>query len=348
MAAALVYNRVPEAGLSINHRSPVSPLSIYLLALATALMMGLRYEVGGDWYPYLLMYDLMQLLSSDQLFAYFDPGYAVVGRLSNSLGLGIYGVNVICGIIMAVGIAYFCARQPNPALTFLVGVPYLIIVVGMGYTRQGVAIGIIIAGIAGVSERTILRTIFIVCVAALFHKTALLVLPFIMAPILRRNLLYAVIGGIVFVGMFYVLLADSADQMVTNYVDAGYESSGAVIRVMMNVIPALLALLFRKRLGLNDYHSDMWSVFAIVSLLLVPLVLVANFTTAIDRMALFLIPLQIAVLPRIPYIFGHRKALNAQLFLAICGYSAMVQMVWIVFADNSRYWLPYRMAIFEL
>lgn len=344
----MVYNRVPEAGLPIYHRSRVSPMGVYLLALATALMMGLRYEVGGDWYSYLLMYDLMQLLSSDQLFDYYDPGYAVVGRLSDILGLGIYGVNIICGMIMAFGIAYFCRRQPNPALTFLVGIPYLIIVVGMGYTRQGVAIGIIVAGIAGVSERTILRTILIVSVAALFHKTALLVLPFIMAPILRRNLLYAVVGSIVFAGMFYVLLADSADQMVTNYVDSGYASSGAVIRVMMNVIPALLALLFRRRLGFTGYQSDMWSVFAIVSLLLVPLVLVANFTTAIDRMALFLIPLQIAVLPRIPYIFGHRKALSAQLFLAICGYSAAVQLVWILFADNSRYWLPYRIAIFQL
>lgn len=348
MVAALAYNRVPTAGVTIEQRAPVNPTGVYLLALATALMMGLRYEVGGDWSQYLAIFDTMRLLSLSQLFEYFDPGYAAVSRLSDIFGLEIYGVNVICGLIMAFGIAYFCARQPNPALTFLVGVPYLIIVVGMGYTRQAVAIGIILVGIAGVSERTILRTIFIVFIAALFHKTALLVLPFIMAPILRRNLIYAVVGGVVFIGMFYVLLADSADRMVTNYVDSGYESSGAVIRVMMNVAPAVLALVFRKRLGFTGYQSDMWSVFAIVSLLLVPLVLVANFTTAIDRMALFLIPLQLAVLPRIPYIFGHRKALNAQLLLAICGYSAMVQLVWILFADNARYWVPYRLAIFQL
>jgi len=296
----------------------------------------------------LAIFDTMQLLSFGQLLKSFDPGYAAVGRLSDVLGLDIYGVNIICGMIMVFGVAYFCARQPNPALTFLVGVPYLIIVVGMGYTRQGVAIGIILIGIAGVSERTVLRTIFIVFVAALFHKTALLVLPFIMAPILRRNLLYAVVGSIIFTGMFYVLLSDSADLLVVNYIDSGYQSSGAVIRVMMNVVPAALALLFRKRLGFSGYQSDMWSVFAVVSLLLVPLVLLANFTTAIDRMALFLIPLQIAVLPRIPYIFGHRRALNSQLFLAICGYSAMVQTVWLLFADHSQAWLPYRASIFQL
>lgn len=348
MIAALAYNRVPASGMSIEQRTVASPTGLYILTIATALMMGLRYEVGGDWFSYLLMFDNMQLLSLGQVIKIFDPGYALVSELSNVFGFGIYGANVICSLIMAFGIAYFCSRQPNPALAFLVAVPYLIIVVGMGYTRQGVAIGVIMAGVADASERTLLRLTSFIFIASLFHKTALLVLPLVVAPILRRNIIYALFGLFIFILMFYVLLADSTDALVTNYVEAGYESSGAVIRVMMNVFPAFLALLFRKRLGFSGYQSDVWSVFAIVSLLLIPLVLLANFTTAIDRMALFLIPLQVAILPRIPYTFGNRKALNAQLLVLICSYSAMVQVVWLIFADNAQYWLPYRMAIFQL
>ena len=56
----------------------------------------------------------------------------------------------------------------------------------------------------------------------------------------------------------------------------------------MNIVPATLALMLRKRLGFNAYQQDMWSVFALVALTTFPLVLTTNFTTAIDRLALFL------------------------------------------------------------
>jgi hypothetical protein len=324
----------------------------YFLVLLTALMMGLRYEVGGDWLTYLDSYDQVQLLSFSQVLGTFDIGYAVVEFVASRCGAGIWLVNLTCALIMTFGLVKFCARQPNPALSFLVAVPYLVIVVGMGYTRQGVAIGLILAGLADADEKSTIKIILYILAAALFHRTALLVLPLALLPVFRRNLLYAICGGLVFVVLFYLLLSRSTGQLITNYVDADYESSGATVRVTMNLIPAILALTLRQRLGYSRYQSDLWSVFALVSLATLPLVLTANFTTAIDRLALFLIPLQIAILPRIPYVFGTsatssgKERMNAQLFLAVCGYSAAVQLVWLVFATHARLWVPYQIYTF--
>lgn len=282
------------------------------------------------------------MLAYDQAVETFDIGYSTLVFVAGRLDAGIWLVNFVCGLIMTLGIVRFCSRQQNPALTFLVAVPYLVIVVGMGYTRQGVAIGIILAGLADADGRSTLKLVGWVLLAALFHRTALLVLPLALAPLARRNLLQAILGGLAFAVLAIFLLRAQSDQLVATYITQDYESGGAVVRVAMNVVPALLALALRRRLGFNAYESDMWSVFAIAALATFGLVLTTNATTAVDRLALFLIPLQIAILPRLPYALARSNAANAQLFLAVCGYSAAIQLVWLAFATHAAYWVPYK------
>lgn len=347
MVVAFSHNRVQRAGGGIAPMRPRSVIDIYFLALVTALLMGLRYEVGCDWATYLDLYNSAQLLSPAEALRTTDIGYAalmfVAGRLDAGMGL----VNLCCALIMAFGVMRFCLRQPNPALSFLVAIPYLIIVVGMGYTRQGVAIGIILAGLADLDEKSALKFTLYVLAATLFHRTALLMLPLAFAPFFRRNLLYTIVGALVFAGLFVLILRDQATTMISGYVDVDYQSGGAAVRVAMNVVPAILALTLRRRLGFTPYQSDLWSVFALIALATMVLVLAANFTTAIDRLALFLIPLQIVILPRLPYAFGDRKALNAQLMIAVIGYSAAVQLVWLTFGTHADCWVPYHSYLFR-
>ncbi len=342
MVAAFGYNRLATPDTRMVSEPSHSLIVIYGLGLATALMMGLRYEVGGDWIPYLGIYDQIQLLTFSQAVLTYDPAYSAIVFVAGRLDAGIWLVNFACGVIMIFAMIRFCSRQPNPALTFLVAVPYLVIVVGMGYTRQAVAIGIILAGLADVDKQSTLKTLAYVFVAALFHKTALLILPLILAPVIRRSLLQSILGIIVSIGLFVLILKDQTDSLINSYIASEYASSGAVVRVAMNFVPAVIAILLRKKMKFSSYQDDMWTAFALVSLITLPLVLTVSFTTAIDRLALFLIPLQIAILPRIPYVFGNGRALNAQLTIAVCAYSASVQLVWLVFATNAEYWLPYR------
>jgi hypothetical protein len=64
-------------------------------------------------------------------------------------------------------------------------------------------------------------------------------------------------------------------------------------------------------------------------------------STAVDRLALYLIPLQIFVGSRIPdtRIFGIAPASWNQLLIV---FSFAVLIVWLLFAGHSEYWLPYR------
>lgn len=348
MLAAFAYNRtvvVSNNAARILSRSRIT-IGLYILGLATAAMMGLRFEVGADWFNYLDNYNLVQFLTYAQSLETFDFGYVSLVFIAAKMDTGIWLVNLICAGIMIMGVAVFCARQYNPALTFLVAIPYLIIVVGMGYTRQGTAIGIVLAGLANADGKKNMRFLLFVLLAALFHRTALLVLPLALAPLARRNLLRAIGGALAFVVLFVLLLRQSTDTLVATYITQDYESSGAAVRVAMNVVPAILAILLRNKLGFNEYQRDMWSVFALAALATLVLVLVMpTSSTAIDRVALFLIPLQLAILPRLPYALGSTRQKNAQLFLAVCGYSAAIQLVWLVFATHASYWVPYKTVI---
>ena len=100
--------------------------------------------------------------------------------------------------------------------------------------------------------------------------------------------------------MYDFFLEDLLQNFVKNYVQAEYSSQGALIRVLMNLVPATLVLTVGSRLGFSDTERKLWRNFALASLALLVLVLVSPSTTAVDRIALYILPIQIAVLSRVP------------------------------------------------
>lgn len=116
---------------------------LLLVALYT-LIIGFRHQVGGDWENYLIIYNQAGVLGFFEFLSFTEPGYALVNWISYKIGGGIYLVNLVCGALFMYGLWKFCSREPNPILAFLIAVPYLVIVVAMGYTRQSVAIGLVL------------------------------------------------------------------------------------------------------------------------------------------------------------------------------------------------------------
>jgi hypothetical protein len=271
-----------------------------------------------------------------------DPAYNLLNWLAGQLGLGIWAVNLVCAAIFTAGLVKLCRAQPNPPLAILVAVPYLVIVVAMGYTRQAAALGLIMYAITFLDRGSYLRIGLTLLVAATFHKTAVVIIPFFVVAAARGSLLSVLVTvPAAFIG-YELLLASSVNQLVANYVQAGYNSSGALARVSMNVVPALLLLSFRNRFRFSPQQRLFWILLSGASLVALAALFLVPSSTAVDRVALYLIPLQVAVLSRCPSAFGKREGQSLLLVVLVVLYSLTVELVWLNLGQFASYWIPYR------
>lgn len=235
----LMYAFPAVVALSSNSRERSWPPWI-LLGVVFTICIGFRYQVGGDWGNYLPHYDKEIGRSfSDPITG--DPGYVLLNRLMAQLDWKIYGVNLACGLIFTIGLIVFCRGLYRSWLGFALAVPYLVVVVAMGYTRQGVALGLIFLGLAYLEKGRFIPYMLFIAVAALFHKTAV-----IMAPLgiflYRHGWLYRIIAvTLVAAGLWNALVAKEADHLWTTYVEQQMYSQGAVIRVAMNATAAFFS-----------------------------------------------------------------------------------------------------------
>lgn len=315
---------------------------LWAAGLAVALMIGLRYQVGGDWFNYELIYEEFRYAQLSESIMTSDPGYSILNWLSQQLGFQIWFVNLVCAIVFAWGLVRFARRQPNPWLAILVGVPYLIIVVAMGYTRQGVAIGLILAGLASLDRGSLFRFSIYVLFAVTFHKSAIVILPLVAMAATRNRILTIGLLVVLAAMLYYVFVSASVDALMATYVEDEYSSSGAAVRVAMNLPPALIYFLFQNRFQLDHQRRTLWRNFSFAAFGCLAIFLYLDASTAIDRLALYLMPLQLFVLSRLPEVFPERQRANGQLVLAVLVYSAIVQFTWLNYAAHAEYWVPYR------
>jgi hypothetical protein len=320
---------------------PVIESLLMPAALVTIAMIGLRFEVGGDWLTYLHLFTAISRADLLDALSQSEPGFAAINWLVASLGLKIWAVNLLCGAIFVCGLYTFAKEQPNPWLVFVVAVPYLVIGVGMGYTRQAVAIGLSMIGLAAIARGSLARFVFWVLLAGLFHRSAVILIPIVTFSYSRNRLEALLIGGAA-IGLGYLLSVGGVDRFERGYVNQIYQAQGAGIRLSMNLLPAVIYLLFARRFTADAQERSTWRVMALLAIVAFAAWLRIESTVWIDRLALYLIPLQLYVLSRLPTAFARKGQASAILVLCVIAYSGVVEFVWLTFANHSKYWIPYR------
>jgi hypothetical protein len=313
-----------------------------LVYFLLALMIGLRHEVGGDWLPYLDKVTAATSVSFEETFFHGDPANSLLNWIAAQSGLGVYLVNSIFGLLFTWGLLAFCRNQPRSWLALVVAVPYLITVVAMGYSRQGVAIGLAMLGLVALANKNVIKFALWIVLASMFHKSAVILFPLAVLAGTRRWFLTVFMVVLSTALLFGLLLQDAVDGLVAGYVDAQYESTGAAIRVAMNALPATLFLLLRRRFALPPAQRTFWTWMAFGALAFVVLLYVSPSSTAVDRVALYWIPLQLFVWSRVPDAMGRPGWANAFWVYTVIGFSAVVHFVWLFFATHSYLWLPYQ------
>lgn len=312
------------------------------VGVGVAVLVGLRAHVGGDWANYEAMLDAWDGMSLSEAVTVTEPGFGILSWIALQLDWGLVGVNMLTAPLFAFALVRFCRSLPRPWLALAISIPYLVIVVAMGYSRQGVALACSMLGLLALGKGSIRSFAAWVILGATFHKTAVLLLP--LAAFMRnRNALLSIVYLVaIAIAGYFVVRSDAAADLYENYVLAQYQSEGALVRLLMNAVPAVLFLRTWRRFGLTPAQVALWRWFSWISLALLAALFVTNASTAVDRVALYILPLQLVVFSRLPEVLGQRTLSGQTWVVMIVIYYAAVLFTWLNFATHAQYWIPYR------
>lgn len=313
-----------------------------LLLIAFAVLIGARFEVGGDWVSYEEINEYIRHETLAASMSFGDPGFGFVSWVLSRVGLGAAGPSMFCGSVLIYGLWRFGKSLADPWLAVTAAVPYLLIVVGMGYVRQGAAIGFVLIALTQFEQGRVVHFLKWVGVATLFHVSAILVLPLAAFVVVRKRPIAFVPLAALGAALYVFLLAPRMDRFYENYVVAEYDSSGAFVRLAMNAVPATIFLIYRKRFPVTEASRAFWTSVAVLSLALVALVLVSPATTALDRIGLYCIPIQLFVFGNIGAVITRTIPGRRLVSIAAVTYYAGVLFIWLNYATNAENWIPYK------
>jgi len=223
--------------------------------------------------------------------------------------------------------------------------------VGMGYSRQGVAIGLEMLALIVLQRDRTLQYIALIALASTFHRTVLilLILPaFSFSGKLRYSKLirFILLAGASY-GLYSAYIAPSLDYYFSSYMENEFKAEGAMIRVALCFLPAIIFLWNRRAFRLSTTLLSIWTVLSWITIASAFILFVLSSTMVVDRLSLYLIPLQLFVSSRLPEtrLLGISPPLWNQMLIFL---SLLVMLVWLLFANHAYAWIPYRNLLLSL
>lgn len=324
----------------INYKSNKN---FYLAYILIIIFVGFRKEIGCDWDTYVNHLELTKFESIQSYLLIPENIYWILTWISKNIFDSILFINLVFSLIFAHGLIKFCKSQKYGWLALLLSFPYLILVVSMGYNNQGAAIGLCLLAYLKIEKRDIKGFLFLIIIACTIHTSSILMFP-IGLVLLKK---YKYISTIIFLlAIFFIsgnFLEDQYSKYDYIYVQREYNSSGAYIRLLLSLLTSLILLKYKKYFNFSDDKYSLWKLVSLISIILFLALFFVPSTTAIDRIGLYFLPIQLVV-------FSNLTRFNRLLlpFMFYVIYTLMLFLVWYNFASHNVCWFPYKNFLFDL
>jgi hypothetical protein len=320
---------------------------LWIPAIILIVLIGFRWKIGTDWNVYEII--LQSSLASGGSFANLssEPAYQLLNWIAATMGWGLWFPNLICATIFIYGLIVFCREQPNPWLGLVVATPYLIIGVGMGFTRQSAAVGLVMVALVQFTKGKYARVFVSIGLGAMFHISAIALAPLFAIASVRRTVITGLLL-VVFGFVLYFAFSERIAERMSEYSTYQYSAAGVIPRLIMSAIAAAIFLIWRRRFTARTDELRLWTLMSIVTFMTFPMLFAVSSTTIVDRLGIFLVPIQIFVLSRLPVVFGQGSRTNLAIVVVIILYSLAAELVWLNFGNEAKYyWIPYRNVLWE-
>jgi hypothetical protein len=327
---------------SLRADDDLRKLVFWIVGLALVIIIGFRHEIGGDWDRYISIYDFHTGTALNfQNFKSGDYAYELIHWFSLNYLNGIYSTNLICAIFFVSGLIRLSRKMPFPWISLLISMSFLVIVVAMGYTRQGAAVGFLMWALVDLINGNTKKFYMYIIIGSLFHKTLLIMISigYIYTFEHQNKVISFILFSLILLAG-YVIFENRVQHMLYYYIEIKFHhSSGALARVTLNAVSAIIFFLYRDKFRESFHDEKLWFIFGVVSILLTPISL--YYSTLSDRIAIYFLPIQMVVLSRIPILI---ESVYWRTIFVVCVtilYSSAL-FAWLFFGVNSQYWLPYQ------
>ena len=331
-----------------NNKNKIFEKYVWIFSIFfLSIFIGLRFEIGGDWVIYKNFFNHLNDKNINLNFKEFlDYGmlYVAINKIAYYLGIQFIGVNFIFALIFMHSLSNFIKDSDNRWLALAITFPIIIIILGMGYTRQGLAFAFSLYLIRSLENKKILLSYLYLIFAILSHISAITLSIFIIFYIIYYKKYFQLVTLILIPTFFLFLFFDKFYHLLYFYVGSGQHmiALGSIPRSLMLVIVAALFLVLKnKYLNMTNYQIFFYKWISYLIMIIFPFSLVSSITS--DRLLLYLYSLKLALIS-----FAKLKdtKINIIIFILVSIYFFYL-VVWFYFGVNSLSWVPYNFLDFN-
>ena len=360
MSYILLLNYIYLKFLSYHKNKNNSAFSLILFSFLIFIFVGFRYEIGGDWGSLNITYDKMANHGLfDGLKMYSSKFIVLIVYYFNNFE--IFTETLILGCIFSFFFTKYLLSTNNFFLSLYISFPVLLIIAGMGYVHQGVAVVICWQILINYKDRTYKDVLIYTFIASLFHMSALIFLMILFLKLNNKQLKFIFlifVYFLIFCSLYYIisdknlftrlLLNLNLEDKFDSYLfDDYYKSDGAVIRLLL-FVPCIfiyntinLKYLKNKKF-LKLIQFSLYFILLIITITV--LIRGSLFFAFADRLLIFFIFVQILIVNAYyqQYKFKDRVFIDFLVYSIPVGYL----LLWMLASQYSKYWDPYKNTLF--
>lgn len=321
-----------------------------LFMLLMVFFIGWRYEVGGDWFSYVGLYEEIRYLTYSEALFVSDIGYSLLNKWSAELDGGVIFVNFICSLLFILGSYKLAIKLKYTWLVLFILFSYTLIAVAMGYTRQSVALGFIFLAFSSLLSKKPNKSIFAfwVLLGSLFHFSASIIfafLPLINSKFIKGKffLIYVFVLLILLPVLAMELFPESA-YFVSDSETGDVSSRGALFRMIIHLLPLSLYCFYRKKI--HEVISFGALIDALSLFVLSWIFLAFSYSTLADRFNVYFITFDLISICLTLTIIKNKY--KSPLLITVLLYYGFFFTIWYFYSPFVECCYQYKNVIFSL
>ena len=321
-----------------------------------------RFNVGGDWKRYLLVYNY-DLYHFEDFFFKKESFYHIISYVTHYLTNNIFFNHFIFSAIFFLSILPFLISRRNPALCLSILLPFGIFILHMGFIRQSLALSFIILSIFLYEKKYFYYSFIFIILSIGFHLSAIIFLPVILFHFLNfkiryLHLLYLILITNLLVFFFITIrLVFNIDlnfeyinvfsnqfqtlKLIQSYiVDNESISLGLFYRIIPTILSFFLFMFYFRNKDINY-----WLLFFCLLILFIFVCLSLGFYTLADRLNYYTLPFQLIIFSLWIKKFSN-NLFNELYFYFLLILNLSLLLIWLLFSNYSKMNWQYYLTIF--